>query len=208
MLVLVRLRSRPPLCPYNFRNKELQSHKQDLEIAFRNDRKVKRLSRKKSLPGLTYWFVRLSTTKPHRMSGSNNGNLFSQSSRGCKSKMRAGLPWGLSPWLPDGHPLHLAFLLKAYTPGASFCVSISSYSHIGLWPTLRDQHWNFFGRNDAKAETPVFWPPHAKSWLIGKDSDSGRDWEVYLNMSCCDNRSHLASSLLASRCRTSGKWQC
>ena len=35
---------------------------------------------------------------------------------------------------------------------------------------------DFFGRNDAKAETPVFWPPHAKSWLIKKDSDTGRDW--------------------------------
>ena len=34
----------------------------------------------------------------------------------------------------------------------------------------------FFGRTDAKAETPVLWPPHAKSWLIGKDSDAGRDW--------------------------------
>ena len=34
----------------------------------------------------------------------------------------------------------------------------------------------FFGRNDAKAETPVLWPPHAKSSLIGKDSDAGRDW--------------------------------
>ena len=31
-----------------------------------------------------------------------------------------------------------------------------------------DQSWVFFGRNDAKAETPVLWPPHAKSWLIGK----------------------------------------
>ena len=39
-----------------------------------------------------------------------------------------------------------------------------------------DQSWDFFGRNDAKAETPVLWPPHAKSWLIGKDSDAGRDW--------------------------------
>ena len=39
-----------------------------------------------------------------------------------------------------------------------------------------DQSWVFFGRNDAKAETPVFWPPHEKSWLIGKDSDAGRDW--------------------------------
>ena len=38
-----------------------------------------------------------------------------------------------------------------------------------------DQPWNFFGRNDAKAETPVLWPPHVKSWLIGKDSDAGRD---------------------------------
>ena len=39
-----------------------------------------------------------------------------------------------------------------------------------------DQPWVFFGKNDAKAETPVLWPPHAKSWLIGKDSDAGRDW--------------------------------
>ena len=36
-------------------------------------------------------------------------------------------------------------------------------------------YWVFFGRNDAQAETPVLWPPHAKSWLIGKDSDAGRD---------------------------------
>ena len=34
----------------------------------------------------------------------------------------------------------------------------------------------FFGRTDAKAETPILWPPDAKSWLIGKDSDAGRDW--------------------------------
>ena len=39
-----------------------------------------------------------------------------------------------------------------------------------------DQPWDFFGRNDAKAETSVLWPPHAKSGLIGKDSDAGRDW--------------------------------
>ena len=40
-----------------------------------------------------------------------------------------------------------------------------------------DQPWDFFGRNDAKAETPVLWPPHAKSGLTGKDSDAWRDWE-------------------------------
>ena len=39
-----------------------------------------------------------------------------------------------------------------------------------------DQFWGFFGRNDTKAETQVLWPPHVKSWLIGKDSDAGRDW--------------------------------
>ena len=39
-----------------------------------------------------------------------------------------------------------------------------------------DRSWVFFGRNDVKAETPVLWPPHVKSWLIGRDSDAGRDW--------------------------------
>ena len=39
-----------------------------------------------------------------------------------------------------------------------------------------DQSCVFIERTDAKAETPVLWPPHAKSWLIGKDSDAGRDW--------------------------------
>ena len=39
-----------------------------------------------------------------------------------------------------------------------------------------DQSWMFIGRTDAEAETPVLWPPHAKSGVIGKDSDSGRDW--------------------------------
>ena len=39
-----------------------------------------------------------------------------------------------------------------------------------------DQPWDFFGKNDAKAESPVLWPPHAKSWLTGKDPDAGKDW--------------------------------
>ena len=39
-----------------------------------------------------------------------------------------------------------------------------------------DQSCMFFGRNDAKAESPILWPPHVKSWLTGKDSDAGRDW--------------------------------
>ena len=43
-------------------------------------------------------------------------------------------------------------------------------------PSEGDQPWDFFGRNDAKAEAPLLWPPHAKCWLIGKDSAAGRDW--------------------------------
>ena len=43
-------------------------------------------------------------------------------------------------------------------------------------PSKGDQSSVFFGRNDTKAETPVLWPPGTKKWLIGKDSDAGRDW--------------------------------
>ena len=39
-----------------------------------------------------------------------------------------------------------------------------------------DQSWVFIGRTDAEAETLVLWPPHSKSWLIGKDPNAGRDW--------------------------------
>ena len=53
-----------------------------------------------------------------------------------------------------------------------------------------DQPWDFFGRNDAKAEAPVLWPPHVKSWLIGKDwcweglgargEGDDRGWDVWM----------------------------
>ena len=39
-----------------------------------------------------------------------------------------------------------------------------------------DQFCVFIGGTDVEAETPVLWPPHAKSWFIGKDLDAGRDW--------------------------------
>jgi len=38
-----------------------------------------------------------------------------------------------------------------------------------------DQCWVCIGRTDAEAETPIFWPPDAKHWLIGKDLDAGKD---------------------------------
>ena len=74
-----------------------------------------------------------------------------------------------------------------YTDLKIFCCKIYLNLHI-CWPhqkyimlhspgNLYHSTLLFFGRNDAKAETLVLWPPHAKSWLIGKDSDAGRDWE-------------------------------
>ena len=40
----------------------------------------------------------------------------------------------------------------------------------------KDQSWVFIGRTDVEAETPILWPSDAKSWLIWKDPDAGRDW--------------------------------
>ena len=62
------------------------------------------------------------------------------------------------------------FFLKTTKKGWHRIISSIYAVHKG------DQPWVLFGRNDAKAETPVLWPPHAKSCLIGKDSDAGRDW--------------------------------
>ena len=59
---------------------------------------------------------------------------------------------------------------------SKFCIYVLVCEEIQTIHSEGDQPWDFFGRNDAKAETPVLWPPHAKSWLIGKDSDAARDW--------------------------------
>ena len=44
------------------------------------------------------------------------------------------------------------------------------------WIMLLKIHYDFFGRTDAEAETPILWPPDMKSWLIWKDPDAGKDW--------------------------------
>ena len=69
-------------------------------------------------------------------------------------------------WIIDAFELWCARRLKSPLD----CKEIQSVHFEG------DQPWVFFGRNDGKAETPILWPPHVKSWLIGKDSDVGRDW--------------------------------
>ena len=57
-------------------------------------------------------------------------------------------------------------------------VGEDSWESLGLQGDPTSPFWrrSALGRNDAKAETLVLWPPHAKSWLIGKDSNAGRDW--------------------------------
>ena len=39
-----------------------------------------------------------------------------------------------------------------------------------------NQYWIFIGKTDAEAETPIFWPPDVKNWLVRKDPDAGKDW--------------------------------
>ena len=63
-----------------------------------------------------------------------------------------------------------------YSPATWSWASLGGFFWASLVHSKGDQSWVFFGRNDAKAETPVLWPPHEKTWLIGKDSDAGRDW--------------------------------
>ena len=73
-------------------------------------------------------------------------------------------------WVPKNWCFWTVVLEKALERPLNSCKEIQPVHSVG------DQPWVFFGRNDANAETSVLWPPHAKSWLIGKDSDAGRDW--------------------------------
>ena len=59
------------------------------------------------------------------------------------------------------------------------CLGNEHKSFCRFWDCIHskgDQSWVFIGRTDAEAEISILWPPHAKSWLIGKDPDAGRDW--------------------------------
>ena len=77
-------------------------------------------------------------------------------------------------WVPNNWCFWTVVLEKTLESSLD-CKEIQPVPSKGDWSCM------FFGRNDAKAvtsaETPVLWPPHAKSWLIGKVSDAERDWE-------------------------------
>ena len=81
-----------------------------------------------------------------------------------------------------------AWMLKClcsehYPPGDDRKGKINTYPACGLdckeiqpVHSEGDHPWDFFGRNDAEAETPILWPPDEKSWLIWRDPDAGKDW--------------------------------
>ena len=47
-----------------------------------------------------------------------------------------------------------------------------------------NKSWILIGRTNAEAETPIIWPPDAKSWLIGKDHDASKLWEIVKDVCC------------------------
>ena len=54
--------------------------------------------------------------------------------------------------------------------------SLLDSKEIQLFQPKGNQSWIFIGRTDVEAETSILWPPDAKSWLIWKDPDAGKDW--------------------------------
>ena len=93
------------------------------------------------------------------------------SSQGCGFSSSHVWRWELDceqSWVPKNGCFWTVVLEKTFESPLD-CKEIQPVHSEG------DQSWVFIGRTDAKAETPLLWPPHAKSWLIGKDSNAGRD---------------------------------
>ena len=130
----------------------------------------------------------------------SNGNFVFNLLRSWQTVFQSDCPILLSyqQWLGIlnfPHPWQYFFLITAILVGVK-CLIIQILIYLSLMAVVLektlessldckeiqpvhskgDQSWDFFGRNDAEAETPVLWPPHVKSWRIGKDSDAGRDW--------------------------------
>ena len=76
--------------------------------------------------------------------------------------------------LPSSLPIPSLWVVSVHQPQASSIMHLDCKEIQPVHP--KDQSWVFIGRTDAKAETPILWPPDVKSWLIGKDPDAGKDW--------------------------------
>ena len=85
--------------------------------------------------------------------------------------LRGNLKWELDreeSWAPKNW-CFWTVVLEETLESPLDCKEIQSVDSEG------DQFWVFIGRTDAKAETPILWPPHVKSWLIGKDPDAEKE---------------------------------
>ena len=87
--------------------------------------------------------------------------------------------------IPDNYPKNMRTLIWKYIfVPLYFCfVVLEKTLESPLdWKEIQpvcpkgDQSWVFIGRTDAEAETPILWPPDAKSWLIWKDPNAWKDW--------------------------------
>ena len=72
-------------------------------------------------------------------------------------------------WAPKNRCFQIVVLEKTLESPLD-CKEIKPVHPKGIQP------WIFLGRTDAEAETPILWPPDAKSWLTGKHPDAGKDW--------------------------------
>ena len=104
-----------------------------------------------------------------------------------KAEGSGGSRWGCLKWRPTSWKCSITFPLSLspssflvfFFFNSLFPSSPSSFFFFLTFIYLAvpgDQSWVFIGRADSEAETPILWPPHAKSWLTGKDPDAGRDW--------------------------------
>ena len=118
--------------------------------------------------------------------GFSGGPSGKESTCQCKRPKR----WGFDPWVTkiplgggNGNPLQSSCLGNPTDRGAWWATvhgvtksqtRLSTQHNLLVYPK-RDQSWVFTGRTDAEAETPILWPPDAKSWHTGKDPDAGKD---------------------------------
>ena len=92
--------------------------------------------------------------------------------RKWKWKVAQSLVWELEykeSWVPKNWCFWIVMLEKTFE-------SCLDCKEIKLVNPKWNQAWIFTGRTDTEAETPILWPPDAKSWLVGKDPDDGKDW--------------------------------
>ena len=126
------------------------------------------MSNNEDMQGVGWHFIEASKENKeflkHRLRGSRNE---SGDTPGLTVKLdeENSLKWDRR-WFPISEPTHCSFTCSGFSSFRGHRAVIHDYSGF----------WKKYGWNDTEAESPVLWPPDAKSWLIEKDSDAGRDW--------------------------------